>query len=224
LPRVVFSKVMWAGRARALVFALAIMVAALAASLLALVVATRSAEAAFPGTNGEIVFSSNRSAGPGLYTITPGGTATKIPGTSQGDSQAVWSPDGSRIVFQSSSATSKEISVMNADGSGRRQLTNTSVAEEEPTSSPDGSQISFAKGESRTDDTTDLEIWVMNADGSGLTQLTNNFSDVKDVRDTQPAWSPLGDRTPSSARDERAIPTATYTSWTRTPPQTMRST
>jgi hypothetical protein len=56
LPRVVFSKVMRAGRARALVFALVIMVAALIASLLALAAATKPAEAAFPGTNGKIAF------------------------------------------------------------------------------------------------------------------------------------------------------------------------
>lgn len=88
-------------------------------------------------------------------------------------------------------ASNKEISVMNADGSGRRQLTTTPVTEQEPTWSPDGSQIAFAADASGTDATTDLEIWVMNANGSGLTQLTNNAAGV---RDTQPAWSPLGNQ------------------------------
>lgn len=157
---------------------------------------TRPAEAAFPGTNGKIVFWSDRSAGPGLYTKTAGGTATKIPGTSGGDNQAVWSPDGSRIVFQSTGATTnKEISVMNADGSGRRQLTNTTFSgeptEQEPTWSPDGTRIAFSADTSDTDATTDLEIWVMNADGSGRRQLTNT---AQGVRDTQPAWSPLGNQ------------------------------
>lgn len=167
--------------------------AALSLCLLTLV-SIQPAEAAFPGKNGKIVFWSDRSAGPGLYTIIPGGTATKIPGTSGGDNAAAWSPDGSQIAFQSTdatSATNKEISVMNADGSGRRQLTATPVAEQEPTWSPDGSRIAFAAGTSGTDATTDLEIWVMNADGSGLMQLTNT---ADGVRDTQPAWSPLGDQ------------------------------
>jgi Tol biopolymer transport system component len=169
--------------------------AAVAATVLALcllaVVTVQPAGAAFPGTNGKVVFNSDRSAGPGLYTITPGGTATRIPGTASGDDHAAWSPDGSRIAFMSGSTTNKEISVMNADGTGRRQLTATTVAEQEPAWSPDGSRIAFVKGSSGTDTTTDLEIWVMNADGSGLTQLTNT---AQGVRDTQPSWSPLGDR------------------------------
>ncbi|HEX2740770.1 MAG TPA: hypothetical protein VHM69_09995, partial [Rubrobacter sp.] len=165
---------------------------ALAAGLLALPLG--SAEAAFPGTNGKIIFDSDRLTavgGPGLYTITPGGTAAKIPGTSSGDNQPAWSPDGSRIAFQSGSTTNQEISVMNVDGSGRRQLTTTPVAEQEPAWSPDGSQLAFVAGTSGTDATTDLEIWVMNADGSGLTQLTNT---AQGVRDTEPAWSPLGNQ------------------------------
>lgn len=191
MARTIFGKEMWMGRGRALAMGVAACTA-LALCLLALAGAVRPAEAAFPGNNGNIVFWSDRSAGPGLYTKTPGDTATKIPGTSGGDNHAAWSPDGSRIVFQSTSATSKEISVMNADGSGRRQLTATSsVAEQEPTWSPDGSQIAFVKGASGTDATTDLEIWVMNSDGGSLTQLTNT---VQGVRDTQAAWSPLGNQ------------------------------
>jgi Tol biopolymer transport system component len=159
---------------------------------LAMLVAVGTAEAAFPGGKGKIVFWSSRSTGPGLYTTTPGGTATKIPGTSLGDSQAAWSPDGSRIVFQSSSATSKEISLMNADGSARRQITNTSaVAEQEPEWSPDGTRIVFAADSSRADTSTDLEIWVMNIDGGGKSQLTNT---PQGIRDTDPAWSPDGTR------------------------------
>ena len=179
--------------------AVAVLAAVLAACVLALV-AVQPTEAAFPGKNGKIVFWSDRTAqpgsntlaGPGLYSITVGGTATKIPGTSAADNNADWSPDGSRIVFQSGSVPNQEISVMNANGSGRRQLTDTpDVTEQEPTWSPDGSRITFAANTSGTDSTTDLEIWVMNADGSGLMQLTNNG---QGERDTQPAWSPLGNR------------------------------
>jgi Tol biopolymer transport system component len=169
--------------------ALAVVAAlALALCMLALV-AVQPAGAAFPGTNGKIVFKSDRSTGTGLYTITSGGSATKIPGTLPGDDHAAWSPDGSRIAFMGGS--NFEVTVMNANGTGRRQLTATPFAEEEPTWSPDGSRIAFAAKDPNDDTKTDLEIWVINADGSGLTQLTNT---ANGVRDTDPAWSPDGDR------------------------------
>lgn len=165
------------GNARISTVLLTVLAAVLAASVLAVTVSS-TANAAFPGTNGKIVFWSDRSAGPGLYTITAGGTATKIPGTSGGDNQAAWSPDGTRIAFKSASRTNYEISVMNADGTGRTQLTSTPVAEGEPTWSPDGAKIAFVRGG---------EVWVMNADGSGQANLTNN-----PAVDSRPAWSPLG--------------------------------
>ena len=169
--------------------ALAVVAAAALALCLLAWVGVRPAGAAFPGTNGKIVFKSDRTAGVGLYTITPGGSATKIPGTGSGEDQAAWSPDGSRIAFIGGS--NYDVTVMNANGTGRRQLTSTSVAEGEPTWSPDGSRIAFVKNVSGTDATTDPEIWMINADGSGLTQLTNT---VQGIEDRQPAWSPGGDR------------------------------
>jgi Tol biopolymer transport system component len=166
---------------------------ALALCLLALTGA-EPAEAAYTGENGKIVYSSGRIEsdepgldGPGLYTKTVGAVrATKIPGTSSGDTNAVWSPDGSRIAFQRSSSTSTtntEITVMKADGSGRRNLTATpSVSEQDPTWAPDGTRIAFAANHSKTDNSTDNEIWVINADGTGLTQLTDNPQGVEDIQ------------------------------------------
>ncbi len=167
-----------------------IMAAALALGLAAMLAAS-PAEAAFPGKNGKIIFWSDRSAGPGLYTIIPGGTATKIPGTSGGDNDAVWSPEGGRIAFISGNTTtnsSNEVFMMNADGSGRRQITNTSsVAEQEPAWSPDGTKLIYTANSFDVDGQTDPEIWTINADGTGRRQLTNNT-----FPDTQPAWSPDG--------------------------------
>lgn len=167
-----------------------------AALALLAAVGTRGAEASFPGTNGEIIFRSDRDAslgGPGLYTVTPGSTAQRLPGTLPGDIHAVWSPDGSRIAFQSASRTDQDISVMNADGSERRVVTDTTlrVAERTPTWSPDGSRVAFVAGDSGTDTTNDLEIWTINVDGSGLAQLTDN---AQNIEDKQPSWSPDGEQ------------------------------
>ena len=55
-----------------------------------------------------------------------------------------WSPDGSRIAFAPfSHLGSVGIYVMNADGSGRRQITETANADGEPAWSPDGRRIAF---------------------------------------------------------------------------------
>jgi Ca2+-binding RTX toxin-like protein len=146
----------------------------------------RPAAAAFPGTNGKIAFQSNRDVASGeIYTITPGGTAKRLT-VSNGNSDPAYSPDGSRIAFVS---TGNQIFVMNADGSGRRQVSTTPTAKMEPTWSSDGSRIAYVSNSFDVDGQTDLEIWAINADGTGRTQLTSNT-----FPDTQPAWSPLGDR------------------------------
>ena len=166
-------------------------VAALALALCLLAwIAAQPAQAAFPGQNGKIVFQSNR-AGNNIHVIDPtGGTATNLT-NSDGNSDPAFSPDGSKIAFVRSGARGYDIFVMNADGTGRRQLMDTSAADLQPTWSPDGTQIAFVANNNRPggDGSMDREIWVMNADGSGQRLLTNNTSD-----DYYPAWSPLGNQ------------------------------
>jgi len=93
------------------------------------------------------------------------------------DHSPVFSPDGSKIAVSYLQHDHWEVHVMNADGSNRQRLTETSyitLAEQQlageevhsfnnaaPAWSPDGSQIAFL-----TDRTGQWEIWVMNADGS----------------------------------------------------------
>ena len=166
-------------------------VAALTLALCLLVwIAAQPAQAEFPGQNGKIVFQSDR-AGTNIHTISPtGGTVTNLT-RSDGNSDPAFSPDGSKIAFVRSGVRGYDIFVMNADGSGRRQLMDTSAADLQPTWSPDGTQIAFVANNNRPggDGSMDREIWVMNADGSGQRLLTNNTSD-----DYYPAWSPLGDQ------------------------------
>ena len=152
------------------------------------------AEAAFPGSNGKIAFESRRDGPLEIHTITDGGTATRLT-VSNFSSDPAYSPDGSRIAFRSGGALGYDIFVMNADGSGRRQLTDTGSAgsdgsaESEPAWSHDGSKIAFV---------SNSEIWVMNADGSDQHPITSNSYD-----DTEPAWSPDGSKIAfeSSRRD-----------------------
>jgi Tol biopolymer transport system component len=89
------------------------------------------------------------------------------------DGEPAWSPDGRKIAFQSkrrfgSNAGKGEIYVMNADGSGKRNLTRNRAQDGSPSWSPDGRRIGFVSNR----DGRRPEAHVMNADGSGQRSLT----------------------------------------------------
>jgi Tol biopolymer transport system component len=110
------------------------------------------------------------------------------------DAYPNWSPDGSKIAFTSNRpglpGDHPEIFVMNADGTGVIQLTETdeTTANYEPSFSPDGTKIAFAAIGNHYA-VTSWQIFVMNVDGTGITQLTDNSYD-----NYEPYWSPDGSK------------------------------
>lgn len=81
-----------------------------------------------------------------------------------------WSPSGTKLVFTSSYATgNSEISTINADGSDRKNITNTPNFDYDPTWSPDSTRIAYTSVRDGQ-----FEIYVINSDGSGDTRLTDN--------------------------------------------------
>ncbi len=98
------------------------------------------------------------------------------------DSAGTWSPDGAQIAFESDVDGDMDIYVMNADGTGVRQLTgaepDADAHDEGPAWSPDGLQIAFTSG---TGNLTG-DIHVMNADGSDVRRITDN-------QDPRPGWA-----------------------------------
>ena len=143
-----------------------------------------------------------------LYTMNPDGTGvSQLTDDQHEEGTPEWSPDGTRISFHSSgfddgSCCSRNVYVMDSDGTDRQQLTttpNTMQGENtQATWAPDGSWLAFVstRGESprNPDDpdsnfADDREIYRMDADGSGQTQLTATTSRITDE---QPSVSPDG--------------------------------
>jgi Tol biopolymer transport system component len=82
-------------------------------------------------------------------------------------------------------SNSANLYLIDADGTGKRQLTDTSYEERAPAWSPDGTRILYA---CRTGGgTTVFHICVINADGTGLIQLTDGT-----LTDLPGTWSPDG--------------------------------
>jgi hypothetical protein len=93
-----------------------------------------------------------------------------------------WSPDHTRIAFDSDVTGNYDIYVMDANGKNRENLTNDAIDERNPTWSPDGTQIAFERGASG-----ERDLYVMSSDGGKPRRLTSNQAD-----DLDPAWSPDG--------------------------------
>jgi Tol biopolymer transport system component len=139
--------------------------------------------AAFPGRNGLIVFSSTRDGNYELYTMQPDASEqTRVTHDPAADIDPAWSPDGGRIAFTSDRDGNPEIYVAGADGTGVVRLTQSAGFNVDPTWSPDGRRIAFTSNRTGNDD-----IYAMNADGSGQTSLTSD-----PAADENPAWSPDG--------------------------------
>jgi Tol biopolymer transport system component len=117
----------------------------------------------------------NLGLGTGLYTISPAGTGLKK--LTAGGQQPRWSPNGKRLaaVFTDSS-DDFQIFTLNANGSGKVQLTHGSECVD-PAWSPDGTQIVF---------TDDGQIALINANGTGIKQLTKKAKGLNFVN--EPDW------------------------------------
>ncbi|HVF40863.1 MAG TPA: hypothetical protein VM939_13265, partial [Gemmatimonadaceae bacterium] len=101
-----------------------------------------------------------------------------------------WSPDGSKIAFAYSPAATQfnDIYVVNADGTGLRNLTNSPGVEETYANwSPDGTRLVLS-GHNYFNNIGSC-IFVANANGSDITKITFNDSNEDHL---EPEWSPDG--------------------------------
>lgn len=117
----------------------------------------------------------------------------------EGGTDPAWSPDGTRIAFNSFREGNNEIYTMSADGGNVKRLTYTDWAEAEPAWSPDGRQIAYAAHLRQVEvgcgfipmgrlPNTQAEsyIYVMDFDGANQTMLEITSGG------NEPTWSPDG--------------------------------
>jgi TolB protein len=136
--------------------------------------------------NGKIAFTSNRDGNQEIYVVNNDGTGqvrlTNNPGV---DNYPTWSRDGTKIAFVSQrSAGDFAISVMNADGTNKVEITPINYSESYWAGilswSPDGNRIAFQDNN---------DIFVVNVNGSNRQILVND-----PAIESEPSWSPDGSK------------------------------
>ena len=139
----------------------------------------RSSEAAFPGRNGLIAFQSFRDGYAQIYVMTDVPTQPKRISRGRAACHALpaWSRDGKRIAFEYNRDTAgrparnSEVYLMNANGTGLKNLTRKAGFDGDPSWSPDGRFVVF---ESQRDGNTEL-YWIdVRSSKPRVKRLTND--------------------------------------------------
>ncbi|NPV07351.1 MAG: hypothetical protein HPY83_05220 [Anaerolineae bacterium] len=142
------------------------------------------------GPGHRIAFVSDRDGALAVYSMDPdGGDQRQLTAALEEAHGVAVSPDGSRIAFTArhggEGGTDYEVLVMNADGTGGRNLTTSGNAwEMAPCWSPDGESIAFMSASK-----ANAGIVAVGFDGTDLRQLSDGLR-----WDMQPLWSPDGSR------------------------------
>lgn len=101
----------------------------------------------------------------------------------------VWSPDGSRIAFSAGSPdyNDYDVFVVNADGTGLKNVTNDPARDEDPSWAPDGSRLAFHSDREAMGGSIDgYRVFTLGLDGTALTPVSGPGG-------YSPAWSPDGE-------------------------------
>jgi Tol biopolymer transport system component len=187
-------------------------VAALLALLVTVSATEKPAQAAFPGENGKFLYcqESYLDEPCELFSMNSDLSERKqltflpdSPFVGQGDTDPQSSPDGSKIAFSRATYIEKDVGggiieeiytvdihVMNADGSGLREVADDPALDREPDWSPDGSKIAFTSTRGAPVDANSYDIYITNATGTGEPiRITNQPGNESD-----PNWSPDGSK------------------------------
>jgi len=147
------------------------------------------------GGSGQVAFASTRSGSSQLYLVNTDGTDLKpLTEIERGACQPSWSPDGLQLVFISPCGgradffetiyNESSLYVINADGTGLKQLTQSPGSDFEPAWSPDGRSIAFTSVRDGF-----RQIYSLDVSSLAVTLLTNTTNTIES---SQPSWSPDG--------------------------------
>ena len=165
-----------------------------------------TAEAVVSPDGKKIVFTSLKDGDLDIYTMNVDGTDVRRLTTTPGyDGGPWWSPDGKQIAYRAWHPTDSalvsyrellaqrlvrpnrmELWVMNADGSGQRQITQLGGANFGPSWTPDGKRLIFSSNYKQPR-SGNFDLFLINLDGTGLEQIT-----TQDTFDGFPMFSPDG--------------------------------
>ena len=151
--------------------------------------------------------------GSGKVNVTPEDVRAECPAFAAGNShrrhslEPTWSPDSRMIAFtghydicvNDPAVNSSDIWVMNADGSGKRDLTSADrTVDRQPSWSPDGGSIAFVREPA---DRSDAELFRIPVAGGAASQITNNPDTDEDPDwGARPRPRPAAAATPSWGR------------------------
>ena len=137
--------------------------------------------------NGKISFWSDRAFGgrAQVFVMSPNGTHQRRLTALFSAKRADFSADGKRLVLDGRARETLfdfDIFVMNADGTGLRQLTSGPERDTQASWSPDGKLVSFVRVK---DESSEPSIWIVASDGSNAHRIAAGGS---------AAWAPDGKR------------------------------
>jgi Tol biopolymer transport system component len=142
-------------------------------ALLTMLLVESPAHATYPGTNGRLAYPLKKHGIVQIFTMRSDGTGIRQIThfrRPQSAGSVNWSPDGTKIAFDSDRTGDEEIWTIDADGSHLRQITHDpKTSDDTPVWSPDGTQILFGR---YFPTYGSFAIYKIGADGTGMTKLT----------------------------------------------------
>ncbi len=134
---------------------------------------------------GQIAYESDQDGRYNVYQITSaGGVPLLLIDVGSSSTTPAWSPDGTKLAFESRDGDMRQIWIANSDGTNLERVTSQGTNNQRPAWSPDGQRIAFHSNYLQASDSS-ADIWLIDIESGDLERLTSR-GDCSD-----PAWGGL---------------------------------